>query len=177
MCEPDRGRPAPLGAALAVLAFLFLFLQTPGASGDARIPEFEGAPAIKGFRGMQWGANPSAFSGLIKSKSDRTVQRFRKKNDRLTLGDVRLQSITYNFYKGRFMGVTIQARGAQNWGRLKRAAFEKFGPADNASPVPSTEQYEWRGDNCVTHLQFFASSRTVKLWISAAGVPGISQSF
>jgi hypothetical protein len=139
----------------------------------AAADDFGGAPDLAGFRGMKWGANRTDFAGLALMNDDPIIHRYTRRNDQLQLGGVELESIIYNFYKGRFMGVSIEARGAGEWNRLKVMMFDKFGPAPNISAKKSAEQYEWRAARSTTHLQYFKNSRRVKLWIVSAEFSGL----
>lgn len=160
--------------ALAALALCLFCVDVPGQA-LAQVREFEGAPDLAGFRGVPWGAGASAFSGFVKIKADRTIQRYQKQNENLYIGDAKINSIIYNFYKGRFIGVSIQARGAANWAKIKKTAFANFGPAENISRVAGTEHYEWRGSRAVTSLQFFPVRGNVKLWIESTEIPGLKR--
>jgi|GEM_PF-4280499 len=156
---------------------VFLFLAVAALSpvhAPAASADFEGAPDLAGFRGMQWGANASDFQGLVKLNDDPIVQRYSRQNDQLHIGGVGLESVIYNFYKGRFMGVSIRTRGAGKWQSLKSHMFEKFGPAPNTSSRKSAEQYEWRAGRSATHLQYFKSNGAVKLWIVSTQVSGLT---
>jgi len=156
---------------ISVLCFLLItLLYAVNAAADN---EFSGAPDLYGFRGMKWGANVSDFQGLVKLNDDPFVQRYSKKNDQLQIGGIELESIIYNFYKGRFMGVSIETRGTSEWKQLKYLVFKKFGPAPNISAHAAAEQYEWRASRSITHLQFFQSNRLVKLWIVSAEISGL----
>lgn len=159
---------AKIISVLLVLALVVL-CPVPAAQAD----DFEGAPDLAGFRGMKWGANRSDFSGLALLNDDPIIHRYSRRNDQLQIGGVALESIIYNFYKGRFMGVSIETRGADEWNRLKVMMFDKFGPAPNISAKKSAEQYEWRAARSTTHLQFFKSSGLVKLWIVSAQFSGL----
>jgi len=153
----------------------FLLITALCVASAAADNEFNGAPGLDGFRGMKWGANVSDFQGLVKLNDDPFVQRYSKKNDQLQIGGIGLESIIYNFYKGRFMGVSIQTQGADEWNKLKHLVFDKFGAAPNISAHNSAEQYEWRAGRSITHLQFFKSNRFVKLWIVSAEFSGLKE--
>lgn len=156
-----------------IFALLFLAVAALCPVPASAAEDFEGAPDLAGFRGMTWGANASGFQGLAKLNDDPIVQRYSKKNDLLQIGSVGLESIIYNFYKGRFMGVSIQTRGAEEWKSLKKYMFNKFGSAPNISAKKSAEQYEWRAARSTIHLQFFKSKKLVKLWIVSAEFSGL----
>ncbi len=158
----------------AFILLIFLLSSWPFfAVAGKSYEEFNGAPNIAGFRGAKWGADISGFKGLVKLNSNPAIQRYRKKNDRIFIGDAQLQSIVYNFYKGRFIGVSIQAQGVDNWRKLTNAAFEKYGPVPDTSPVKSTHQYEWRAGKSITRLQYFSNSGLVKLWIISTEISGL----
>lgn len=155
--------------AVFLLIFTALMCPVPAAADD-----FAGAPDLTGFRGMKWGADVSGFKGLVLLNDDMFIQRYSRNNDQLTLGGIGLEHIIYNFYKGRFMGVSIQAQGAAEWQKIRNLMFEKFGAAPNISAHPAAEQYEWRSAHSTTHLQFFKSNRLVKLWIVSAEFAGLT---
>lgn len=154
---------------LIIAAFTFNAIAAPAG------PEFGGAPDLVGFRGMKWGASASEFPGLTRLKSDAFVQRYSRDDEQLQIGGVKLKSIIYNFYKGRFMGVSIRAQGADKWNGLKKIIFENFGQTTNVSARKSSEQYEWRARRSITHLQYFKKTGLVKLWIVSAEIPGLQE--
>lgn len=158
---------------ISLLLFLAVSLSCPVPAAAA--DDFSGAPDLAGFRGMKWGSNRTDFSGLALFNYDPIIQRYIRKGDNLQIGGVELESIIYNFYKGRFMGVSIETRGADEWKRLKAMMLDKFGPAPNISKKKSAEQYEWRTARSTTHLQFFRSNRLVKLWVVSAEFSGLKR--
>ncbi len=149
------------------------FLLTASVCFAFVTDDFSGAPDLAGFRGLKWGDNASNIPGLAILSEYPFMQRYSRANDQLRIGDIGLESVIYNFYKGRFMGVSIQARGADNWKTLKSMMFEKFGSAPDDSPNNWAEQYEWRAGRSVTHLQYFKKSGAVKLWIVSAEISGL----
>lgn len=156
---------------ISVLLAVLLAALCPVLAAAA--DDFAGAPDLTGFRGMKWGADVSDFKGLVLLNDDIFIQRYGRQNDQLAIGGIGLEHIIYNFFKGRFMGVSIQTQGAEEWQSIRNLMFEKFGAAPNISAHPAAEQYEWRAAHSTTHLQFFKSNRLVKLWIVSAEFAGL----
>jgi len=142
-----------------IAVVLLLAVALLGPVHAAADNEFNGAPDLAGFRGMKWGANVTDFQGLVKLNDDPFVQRYSKKNDRLQIDGVGLESIIYNFYKGRLHGSQHSGRGADEWKKLKGLIFDKFGPAPNISAASRRPAVRMAGSPLNTHLQFIKSKR------------------
>jgi hypothetical protein len=95
-----------------------------------------------GFRGIKWGTkienlNDMKFLGKALNK-DRTL--YTTDNDKLQIGGAKLKRIIYFFWKGKFSGVFIRAKGIENWEALKQAVFAKFGES-----WQENQPYIWLG--------------------------------
>jgi len=68
------------------------------------------------------------------------VKAYRRTDDDLEFGGIKVESITYVFYKGRFTSVSIDFRGYDVYEKLFVYCTKLFGPV-NASAVLRLEQY------------------------------------
>jgi len=106
-----------------------------------------------GFRGMKWGTPLDSFPTL---KHFETVKRYggieyyKKKEEVLKLGDVKLFLIKYGFWHNKFYEVEIWAQGEKDWRALKDLVFAKFGEGNK--PDKDVEEYIWNG--VITNLRF-----------------------
>ena len=101
-----------------------------------------------GFRGIKWG---QSFDSVIQEmeyiKTDpgnNDINIYKKKDDRLMIGDVELSKIEYYFWKNRFYKVIIYSEGFSNWKGLQEGTFERFGRGLQSES--KKEEYSWFGN-------------------------------
>jgi len=85
---------------------------------------------MDGFGEYKWGTSVEEIGdALIPEGSDerRNIEWFTKKNDSLNIGRADLQSITYVFDAGRFVAVSIIAKGLSNYKALREELEESLG--------------------------------------------------
>ena len=77
-----------------------VFLLSPGL-----LCAFQNEPDK--FRGIKWGANIKEMSDdfIFAVKGDPWTRYYRRKNDKLSIGQVYLKELIYGFYKNRFCSV------------------------------------------------------------------------
>jgi len=108
-----------------------------------------------GFRGIKWGTDISTLTYLKATKNDAGkfpgMDAFQKAEDELSIGDVKLKSVTYYFWKGKFAGVRIvvdRFRPSGNLNKLSEILVGKFGtPAVGSQPdlMPGNPPVYWQG--------------------------------
>ncbi len=107
------------------------------------------------FRGMKWGTPLDSFPTL---KHFETVKRYggieyyKKKEEVLKLGDVKLFLIKYGFWHNKFYEVEIWTQGEKNWTALKDLVFAQFGEGNK--PDKDIEEYIWNGTIANLNLVF-----------------------
>jgi hypothetical protein len=108
------------------------------------------AAQIDGFRGLPWGTelatlNSSEFSKVIAFKGIAPdVESYQRKNDQLKMDGAAVESINYNFSKGKLVSVNIDFNGFYNYESLLAYCKAQFGPvtgsmAKNLEMVSSFE--------------------------------------
>jgi hypothetical protein len=104
------------------------------------------AEDMNGFRGFTWGSDLEAIQA---SDSDLVVgmmgampgvKAFKRNDDDLEYGGIKVDAITYVFYKGRFTSVSIEFRGIDSFEKLLNYCKKLFGPV-TASAILQQEQY------------------------------------
>jgi len=114
---------------------LILFIAVSAAAED-----------LNGFRGYAWGVNqevmlesdPKLVEGHMGAMPG--VKAFKRTDDDLTFGGIKVEAITYIFYKKRFTSVSIDFRGFDNYEKLLIYCKKLFGPV-TGSAVLRLEQY------------------------------------
>jgi hypothetical protein len=83
----------------------------------------------EGFRGLRWATNINDIDdpNIILIQDNNELKVYRRISDKLSIGDAKLEEITYIFYKDRFCGLTITAKGYTNFTALKDAVFAYYG--------------------------------------------------
>lgn len=104
------------------------------------------ADDMNGFRGLTWGdgletilaTDPKLVEGHMGSMPG--VKAFKRTDEDLMFGGIKVDSITYIFYKNRFTSVSIEFRGYDNFERILQYCKQQFGTA-TGSAVLRLEQY------------------------------------
>ena len=130
-----------------LMVVLGCFLISSFAFGEWKVG---GKPGTEpdGFRGIKWGTKISDLKGMIYVRTAPIlggvkIYIYKRQGDVLQIGKAKLESIEYQFWKGRFCGVAVYFSGYVNWSGLKDALFEKFGKGHQ--PDKSRESYFWFG--------------------------------
>lgn len=88
-----------------------------------------------GFRGLKWATNIKDMNDpnmiLIEDHNESKV--YRRLSDKLSIGNAKLEFIVYHFYKNRFYGLSIKAKGYTNFTTLKDAVFAYYGEGKQAN--------------------------------------------
>jgi hypothetical protein len=117
------------------LVFLILVFAVAAAAED-----------LNGFRGFAWGSSlegiqesdPKLVEGHMGTMPG--VKAFQRRDDDLNFGGIKVDSITYIFYKGRLTSVSIDYKGFDNYEKLFAYCKKLFGPV-NGTAVLRQEQY------------------------------------
>ena len=112
------------------LIFLVFLLPTSALA-------FQNEP--DGFRGIKWGADLSKRSDMSHIRGDM----YKRKNDKLTIGEASLKQVVYMGYKGRLKGMAISYEDSSNSRQLKSTFFQLYGKGDK--PNRFIEEYYWIG--------------------------------
>lgn len=147
--------------ALIIITLLITFASFPNCLLSET---FQNEP--DGFRGVKWGTDISQckdmiYDGLDQSYGGITV--YTRKDDKLQIGDAKLDKIEYGFWRGKFDSVNIITQGYANWSSLKDACFEKFGKGFQSNEY--IEKYAWFGDTTLILLTYNDISKKARLCI------------
>ena len=111
--------------------------------------EFISGSEPDGFRSIKWGTDISTLKDMaLVMTIDNDTKRYKRKGDALRMGEVKLDYIHYEFWKGIFYLADIGFEGVENWNNLRVRMFATFGKGRSESeegdqlPV----RYRWEGE-------------------------------
>ncbi len=131
-------------AYVVILAVLITFLAFPCFA-------FQNEP--DGFRGIKWGDDISERNDMAphSAGADKTVSYIRT-GDESFLGDVMLYLLAYDYWDGKFSGVSMLFRDADRFEKIKAICFERYGKVKKHENYP--ESYLREGNNSDLHPVF-----------------------
>lgn len=127
-----------------VLAVLLVCGSTLFASNKSKMDKWEG------FRGLKWGMNIEDINNpnmiLVKISKDKLFTLYTLKTDKLSIGNAKLKTIHYFFYRGKLFLIHIYAKGHSNFRSLQGAISAYYEPG--YQPNKFVSKWEWyREDN------------------------------
>jgi len=112
-----------------------------------------------GFRELKWEDSINKYKDVMHLTSDdnKPSKFYTKENDDMSYGSVKLKSIAYVFYKGKFSSVIFQTNKSASYSKQLLEMFKKtFG-----KPVYSnkyTKKFQWKGDSTNVSLKCYSTS-------------------
>jgi hypothetical protein len=106
-----------------------------------------------GFRGQKFGTAFSEFPGLTVDKDEGDLKLYTKKGEDLQLGPVKLETVVYHFFQGKFFAVSLHTQDRDNTLGLLRIAVAAFGPGNWRANAKDDLDQTWLGK---TTEAFFA---------------------
>jgi hypothetical protein len=111
---------------LFIIAFIVLGnVSCEQASGKKESSGFQNDP--EGFRGIRWGTDINSLKDMVFVRESYFLKRYTRQNEKMKIGVVNIEDITYEFFNGKLKGVDIVTYGTKNFNLLKDILFEKFG--------------------------------------------------
>jgi len=111
----------------------------------------------RGFRGIPWGSSLTELENLTLTDSGERVKRYDMKQEPLTLGEARVDSMRLYTIDGKLARVAIYYRGQSAHGLVLAYLESQFGPIDRTpgSMVRGlNQQYNWRGTETEINLTY-----------------------
>ena len=124
-----------------------------------------------GFAGIKWGAEFSEVkSDMVELRSTNDPAEpnvkikiyYTRKGDNLKMGEAQFDKIEYVFWKGKFAEARIDATGPENFDRLKKFLFEKYGTANKFQGA-----YSWDGSVTRIALRYDEPTKPCLLTIAS----------
>lgn len=128
------------GSAISLaVAVLLVYGSTLFASNKSKMDKWEG------FRGLKWGMNIEEINNpnmiLVKTSKEKLFTLYTRKTDKLSIGNAKLETIHYFFYKGKLFLIHIYAKGHSNFRSLQGAISAYYEPG--YQPNRYVSKWEW----------------------------------
>jgi hypothetical protein len=137
----------------------------PSAIGHTHYLDFK-----NGFRGIPFGTPIGEFGQVTLVREVGPVKLYRRDAENLTLGDVQLSDAIHQFISGKYMGVSLYAKGRVNSGALQRLLEAAFGPG--ASSHRGTNELFWRGRVANARFSLDREKGDAEGWIANNALEG-----
>ena len=124
-----------------------------------------------GIGDLKWGTRTTNISGLRKKQTDsglKDVVEYIRPNDGLKLGEAKLTSIVYAFWRNLLYSVTIWTRGPSNYEALRQKVFDHFGRGRR--PDADTERYLWSNGDTDMMLKYTNEDQLGFLWMRGKNI-------
>jgi len=122
-----------------ILLILLYISQILGAEAD-------------GFRNVKWGDNPTKDMTITSQDSTTNIKKYFMSNDKMSVGEATITSISYWYFDNKFMGVFLQYNGMSNFTSLKATLESKYGSPHK--PNRYIDYYMWIGGNTRVAIQY-----------------------
>jgi hypothetical protein len=144
---------------ITLCGFLLMWGLTTGQP-IRQSSEFKAGSEPDGFRGIKWGADISTLKDMaLVMTIDNETKRYKRNGDVPKMGEVKLDYIEYEFWKGMLYLVDIGFEGAENWNNLRSRMFATFGKGQNQSEEKEqlSAGYRWEGEKTTIIMIYNAS--------------------
>ena len=122
------------------------YVYLPDLSHDDRevwqSPEAIRAEGPIGFRGLRFGRDIATIPGMALAYREGAAAYYRRRNDRMELGEIHLSDVLYGFARGRFFAAVMVAPETSDFEPLRQAYVAKYGPP-RAVPATLEEDLIW----------------------------------
>jgi hypothetical protein len=121
----------------------------------AKLVSFYHGQEPGGFNEIKWETSVSTLEGMKPYRKDSSyggIDFYLKEKDAFKLGNGRLHTIQYGFWKGRFYTGVITTEGLADFNALKEGVFGKYGLG--AKPFRNKDEFLWVGKDAVMALRY-----------------------
>lgn len=129
-----------------------------------------------GFRKIKWEEPISKYKGVMRLIEGKGTPNkyYVRKNDKMSIGDVKLKNIGYGFYKDKFSGVVISTeKSVSNSTQLLNILEKKFGKAYQANKY--IKEYYWSGQTATIYMKCNSYSRICTLVFSSVAMSDLKK--
>lgn len=132
------------------------------------VSSFSKDSSFKGFRGILWKDSISKYKDTMRLNSDDGVPKkyYSREHDEMSLGEVKLSSLIYIFYKDKFSSVIVQTdKSVTNLTQVLVELKKKFGDPIFANKY--INKYSWEDENTNIKLKCYSSSHKCRITYSS----------
>ncbi len=158
-----------------IMAAWFFPVAAYGAAAFTFDYTFKAESEPDGFRGIKWQQalstlNPFNTMDLLELVGPNAS--YRKYSENLTLGSAKLQTITYEFWNGKFAGVVIKVKGPEDYRKLREYCFNQYGPGKRSQVYASmdVQDFVWNGYLTKMYLRYSDMDRMGELGLYSIAI-------
>jgi len=78
------------------------------------------------FRDIEWKTRIEGLEEMVLLSSNGTDTLYKRRGERLIIGDLHIENKVYRFYNNQLLSITITTKGDDNFKALKELAFKEF---------------------------------------------------
>jgi hypothetical protein len=122
---------------------------------SAKVVRFHAGQEPEGFNGIKFETDLSTLEGMKHYRKDPShggIDFYLKEKDTFKLGNGKLQTIQYGFWRGRFYTGVVMTEGLANFNTLKESVFGRYGVG--AKPFRNKDEFLWVGKGAVMALRY-----------------------
>jgi len=139
----------------------------PAEKPSAR-PSQKGSREIRwsGFRDLCWASGCSTLGQLQEIESANgpaEIKKYVRANEDFNLGDARLNSIVYAFWRDQLYAVTLWTSGQTNYRELRKEIFNRFGVG--LKHDQNRERYLWTDAYSERMLKYDGADQSAFFWM------------
>jgi hypothetical protein len=137
----------------------------PARRTEPSVP-VDSTPMGKAFRDLSWGDRLGDIAGMQAMQTQtglEDVREYFRPDDALQLGQARLSSIVYAFWRGRLYTISIWTQGGSNYTAMRRELFERYG--DKMSARKSRQACYWSIGPTDMMLEYLDEGQFGLLWM------------
>lgn len=143
---------------LFICLLLIVFVATPVFG----LPSFQNSP--DGFRGIKWGDSPSTLGNYNLEQNHDYLKLYTRPDDKMSMGVVPVEMLTYVFCVDRLMGITIKVK-SNHYIDMKQILITQYG--EPTLQKKYIEKSSWLDDNAFVELENFRARGYCELTISS----------
>jgi hypothetical protein len=133
--------------------------------------------SLNGFKNIKWGESITKHKEVmhLTSENKKIKKYYTIDNDDMLLGDIKLTSISYVFYKDKFSSLILQTgRSSDNLKKTLSFLKNKFGNPSYANKY--INKFRWENESTIVDLKCFASSHKCSLIYNSVTMSKLEQS-
>ena len=113
------------------------------------------------FRGIKWGTRIEKLSDMLLDLDGGDLKAYTRKRDKMMIGDTKLNSLHYIFYKDEFYCVRIEFADFSNFSKIREEFLRIHGKPEGREYYD--RHYYWSGGSASITLDYDESTETGEL--------------
>ena len=130
---------------VCIIAVALLWLVTVPVSA----PAFSNEP--DGFRGIKWGTKIGQAQGMVLVEDKGNEKYYARPDDKMKIGDARVDKIVYGFYRDEFFTVTIGFSTLMHFMSLKETLTNLY---SEWAQQKEKDKYYWAGTKVYVSIDY-----------------------